>query len=293
MVPELGRYERWANSIGNMIKIKPSRKDREKLQKFLDTAHLDVTAGQAVTLALLSMLGVFFLTMLVAVAIYLIDGSVQLTLIALGLMASVFAMYYTYSMPQRLANIWKLRASAEMVPAILYIVVYMKHTSNLERAVAFAAQHLEGPLALDFKKVFYDVEIGKFSTIKQSIDDYLERWRGYAPEFVESFHLIESSLFEPLEGRRIEILEKSLQIILDGVYEKMLKYSREIRTPLTNIYMLGVILPTLGTTMLIVLSSFVDLELSLSSLMIVAFMLAFIQFMFVSIIKFSRPAIDF
>ena len=84
-----------------------------------------------------------------------------------------------------------------MVPAILYIVVYMKHTSNLERAIAFASEHLEGPLALDFKKIFYDVEIGKFATIKQSLDSYLEKWREYAPEFVESIHLIESSLYEP------------------------------------------------------------------------------------------------
>src|SRR3989344_4282534 len=140
--------------------------------------------------------------------------------------------------------------NSQIVPAILYVVVYMKHTSNLERAIQFASEHLEGNLALDFKKVFYDVEIGKFSTIKQSLDSYLEFWREYSPEFIESFHLIESSLFEPSESRRIEILEKSLQVILDGIYEKMLKYSREIRSPLTNVYMLGIVLPTLGLALL-------------------------------------------
>jgi len=162
----------------------------------------------------------------------------------------MFIFYYAYGMPQRLANIWRLRASSQMVPAVLYIVVYMKHTSNLEKAVEFASQHLEGPLALDFKKIFYDVQIGKFSTIKQSLDNYLEQWRDYAPEFVESIHLVESSLYEPSESRRVQILEKSLQVILDGVYEKMLKYSREIRSPLTNIYMLGIILPTLALALL-------------------------------------------
>src|SRR3989344_4062140 len=126
----------------------------------------------------------------------------------------------------------------------------MKHTSNLERAIQFASQHLEGPLALDFKKVFYDVEIGKFSTVKQSLENYLVSWNDYSPEFVEAFHLIESSLFEPAEGRRVEILERALQVILDGVYEGMLKYSREIRSPLTNLYMLGIILPTLGLALL-------------------------------------------
>ena len=250
MIPELGRYERWAQSLGNVIKIKVAEKDRERIQGYLDIAKLDVSAGQALTLALMSMLAVFFATILVAVGIYLINGSLQILFVFLGLIASTFVFYYSYSMPQRLANIWRLKASSEMVPAILYMVVYMKHTSNLERAIGFASQHLEGPLAGDFKKVFYDVEIGKYSTIKQSLENYLEGWKDYSPEFVESMNLVESSLFEPSETRRVEILEKSLQVILDGVYEKMLKYSREIRSPLTNLYMLGIILPTLGLALL-------------------------------------------
>jgi hypothetical protein len=61
-----------------------------------------------------------------------------------------------------------------MVPAILYVVVYMRHTSNLERAIKFASEHLQAPLALDFKKIFWDVEIGRYSTLKGSLDAYLE-----------------------------------------------------------------------------------------------------------------------
>ena len=250
MVPILSRYERWAQSLGNIIKLKISQKDQNKIQHFLNTAHLEVTASQALTLSALSMLGIFFLTILISVAILLITGSFPIIFTFLGLIVALFIFYYSYTMPKRLANQWRLQASSQMVPAILYVVVYMKHTSNLERAIAFAAEHLEGPLALDFKKIFYDVEIGKFSSIKQSLDNYLEKWRIYAPEFVESFHLIESSLYEPSQARRISTLEKALQVILEGIYEKMLKYSRAIRSPLTNIYMLGIILPTLGLALL-------------------------------------------
>ncbi|MBI2451655.1 hypothetical protein HYV50_01090 [Candidatus Pacearchaeota archaeon] len=261
-IPELSRYEKWAKSLGNFIEIRIAEKDKTRVQKYLDIAHLDVNASQAVTLAIMSMLLIFFVTILLAAATFLVyfpggfaemsseDTSNFMLFIFLGLIASMFVFYYTYSMPQRLANLWRLQSSSQMVPAVLYVVVYMKHTSNLEKAIEFASQHLEGPLALDFKKIFYDVEIGRFSTIKQSLESYLESWRDYAPEFVESFHLIESSLFEPVEGRRAEILERALQVILDGVYEKMLKYSREIRSPLTNLYMLGIILPTLGLALL-------------------------------------------
>ena len=62
----------------------------------------------------------------------------------------------------------------------------------------------------------------------------------YSVEFVESFHLIESSLFESDEARRIQTLEKSLQVVLDGIYDKMLKFSHDVNAPLTNVYMLAV-----------------------------------------------------
>jgi Flp pilus assembly protein TadB len=250
MLPEMTRYKKWAEALGRIIKIKVSEKEKTKIQKYLDIGHIDLDPAKSTGLSVVVLILFFFLTGLAGASIYLITGNFPLLFVALGFIASIFVFYYVYNMPRRLANIWRLKASSQMVPAILYIVVYMKHTSNLERAIEFASQHLEIPLSLDLRKVFYDVEIGKFSTIKQSLDHYLETWRDYAPEFIESFHLIESSLFEPSEAQRVKTLERALQIILDGVYDKMLRYSREIRTPLTNIYMLGIILPTLGLALL-------------------------------------------
>jgi hypothetical protein len=250
MIPEISRYERLASTLGSLIKLKIAEKDRIKIERHLTMAHINVSPSQALTLSVVSMFSAFFSTLLIAVAIYFINGTIPLLFVFLGVLTSLFIFYYTFTMPKRLANAWRLKASSQMVPALLYIVIYMKHTSNLERAIAFASDHLEGPLALDFKKIFYDVQIGHFSSIKQSLDFYLQTWRRDSPEFIEAMHLVESSLFEPSDNRRIQTLEKALQVMLDGVHEKMLKYSREIRSPLTNIYMLGIILPTLGLALL-------------------------------------------
>jgi Flp pilus assembly protein TadB len=250
MMPQLSRYEKWCKSLGNIIKLKVSEKDKIKIQKHLNAAHLDVTPSQTLTLAIVSLLLSFFVGVLLSLAMFFITGSFPVLLLFLILLTSLFLFYYFYSMPARLANKWRLKASSQMVPCVLYIVVYMKHTSNLERAIRFASQHLQAPLALDFKKIFWDIETGKYTTIKESLDAYLETWRGYSTELIESLHLVESSLYEPSQARRIATLERALQVILDGVYEKMLKYSREIRSPLTNLYMLGIILPTLGLALL-------------------------------------------
>ena len=220
MLPEASRYQRWCEALGNIIKLHVSPKENIKLQNYLTAAHVEVAPAQSVTLATISFLLAFLLTALLTAAVYFITQKLQLVFFVLYLIASVFLFYYVYSIPRRLANIWRLKASAQMVPAILYVVVYMKHTSNLEKAIEFASQHLDAPLALDFRKIFWDVEVGRFSSVKQSLDHYLESWSNYSPEFIESLHLIESSLFEPNEARRVQILEKSLQVILDGVYEK-------------------------------------------------------------------------
>ena len=250
---EYTRYEKLCISLGNIIKMKPSAKDEAKAKKYLDIAHSNIEPWQAVNLSVMSFVMIFLLGLFFSVGIALVKGSFAsfpLLFFFLMVIVSIFTFGFLSGYPQRLAAQWRLKASNQMVPAILYVVVYMRHTPNLEKAIAFAAKNLGGALSLDLKKVFYNVEVGKYSSIKDSLDAYLENWRDYAPEFVEAFHLIEGSLYEPNEGRRIASLEKSLQVILDGVYDKMLKFSHNVRSPITNVYMLGVVLPTLGLALI-------------------------------------------
>ena len=255
MMPELSSYERWCNSLGNLFKVKVAEKDSVKIQKNINIAHLNVTPSHVAVLSIVVFLLTLMGGLLVGVGLWFIVSDGSLNSIPLGFLfmvflTSVFVFYYSYKTPERLAMKWRLKASSQMVPAILYIVIYMKHTSNFEKAVAFAAEHLQEPLSLDFRKIFWDVEIGRFSTIKDSVDNYLETWRDYSLEFIEAFHLIESSLYEPSEERRVQILEKAMQVILDGVYDKMLKYTHNVKSPLTNLYMLGIVLPTLSLAIL-------------------------------------------
>jgi len=254
LLPEFSRYERWVKAFGKIIKLKVSAKDDKLIRKKLQTAHLEVEPGEVVGFALMSFIILMFLGTLLTTGIWFIEGTTLLEypvfFLFLILVMSMFVFYYYYTMPTRLALKWKLKASSQMVPAVLYTVIYMKHTSNLERAISFVSQHIEAPLALDFKKILWDVQTGRFSSIKDSLDNYLDFWKDSNIEFVESFHLIESSLYEPNEARRVQILERSLRVILDGVYERMLKYTHSIKSPLTNLYMLGIVLPTLGLALL-------------------------------------------
>lgn len=293
MASELSRYEKWCRSLGKSIKFKVSEKDTEKVQRQLDIAHLDVKPSEALALGVMSFLVLFFVGLFSSIAVVLIKGSISafpLGFFMLILFASVFLFYYVNGYPARLANKWRLKASSQMVPALLYVVVYMRHTPNLEKAIAFAAENLQEPLSLDFKKVFYDVEVGKFSTIKESLDNYLETWRDYSVEFIEGFHLVESSLFEPDNARRISTLEKSLQVVLDGVYDKMLKFSHDVKSPLTNVYMLAVMLPVLGIALIPLASALVgDFIKATHIFVFYNLLIPFIAFFMIDKILLLRP----
>jgi hypothetical protein len=289
--PEPSNYERWCISLGQIIKLKISKKEEEEIQKKLDIAHLDIEPWHTVTLAFTSFLLIFFLGIISCFAVsYLTNTSFPFGLFIMICIVGVFSYSFLKNYPDRVANKWRLKASSQMVPAILYVVIYMRHTSNLEKAISFASEHLEYPLNLDFKKIFYDVEIGKFSTIKESLDNYLSIWRDYSPQFIESFNLIESSLFEPNEEKRVDILEKSLQVVLDGTYDKMLKFTHEVRSPLTNVYMLGVILPTLAIALLPMANILLQNQLKTSHVFVLFNLIVpFLVFYLTDKILFLRP----
>ena len=294
MLPNFSRYEKWVKSLGRVIKIKVSPKDENKISQQLEAAHLDLEPSEVIGFAIVSFIVLFFLGVLITISLWLIEGSslanFPIFFLFLVLLVCMFLFYYFYTMPERLAVRWRLRASSQMVPAVLYTVIYMKHTSNLERAISFVAQHVEPPLALDFKKILWDVETGRFSSIKDSLDNYLDFWKNSNIEFVESFHLIESSLYESNETRRIQILERALKVILDGVYERMLKYAHSIKAPLTNIYMLGIVLPTLGLALLPLASTL--LSGAIKSYHIYVFfnlLVPFFVFYLVSQVMLKRP----
>ena len=292
VVPTLNSYEKLCRGIGRTIRIRLKKEDAEKLSKAIEAAKLEITPSDAAAFAIFSFLFVLFVSVLGLVGIWLIGliESFPFLMLFLLVLISLFLYYYISTLPYRYAQRWRLKASSQMVPCILYVVIFMRHSSNLELAIRFASQHLQNPLALDFKKIFWDVETGKYSNVKDSLDAYLERWRDYSLEFIEAFHLIEGSLYEPSNERRIETLEKALTVILDGVYEKMLHYTHDITAPLTNLYMLGIVLPTLGIALLPLASTLLQGAIKWHHVMLLFnFIIPFFVFYLTSQILAKRP----
>ena len=253
MPRHLTLYEKLCNLSEKILKIKPNKKKEEAIKGDISIAHLNITPSGVVSLSLLapilimlcgSLFSYFIFQSLFFVFFFVIIG--------LSLMAAL------RNLPSYIANNWRLKASNQMVLCVFYIVTYMRHTSNLENAIEFAADHLAAPLSLDLKKILWDVETEKYESVRESLDVYLETWKKWNFEFIESFHLIEGSLYEASEERRLSSLDKSLDVILSETYEKMLHYAHNLQSPITMLHMLGVILPILGLVILPLAASFIE-----------------------------------
>ncbi len=253
------RYEWWCNFSEQVVKFAPPEKEKRDIAKAIETIHMNMTPSGAASFAAL----VGFLLILIGFGIGIVGFLLTNDLMKiplfwplLFLIAGLVALKVVTRVPLYMAARWRLRASNQMVLCILYVVIYMRHTSNLENAIKFSSEHVGAPLSLDLQKIFWDIETRKFSTIKESLDHYLESWRHYNMEFITSFHLIESSLYEPTESRRLDLLDKALNVILEGTYEKMLHYAQDLKNPITTLHMLGVILPILGLVIFPLVGSF-------------------------------------
>jgi hypothetical protein len=265
---QLTLYERACNACAKMVKISPNDKERPKIEEALRICHLETTPEGVVSFSLVIPFAFIFLVAILGFILPITIAAVQGSpdpFAAGSTFVLIFAVVAGMSMiiplqrlPFYLANNWRMQASNQMVLCTFYIVTYMRHTSNLELAIDFAGEHLAPPLSIDMKKVLWDIETEKYDTIKDSLDAYLDTWREWNPEFIESMHLIEGSLVESSESRRVELLDKSLSVMLDETYEKMLHYAHNLKSPLTTLHMLGIILPILGLVILPLMVGFID-----------------------------------
>ncbi len=246
-------YEKACNFAEKLLRIRPDPKKAAKTQKDIDITHLNVTPSGVLSFAILTSLITIMAGSLISFGVFN-----MLFFVFFFLAAGALMLPALQRIPSFMANSWRMKTGSQMVESIFYLVTYMRHTSNLERAIAFAAEHVEQPLSLDFRKILWDVETQRYSTIKDSAETYLETWKEWNKEFVESFHLVEASQYEGSEERRLQLLDKALDVILNGTYENMLRYAHNLKAPITMLHMLGVILPILGLVILPLIVSFMS-----------------------------------
>tara|TARA_Y100000310_G_scaffold345853_1_gene471447 strand:+ start:30015 stop:30758 length:744 start_codon:yes stop_codon:yes gene_type:complete len=232
-------------------------------------------------------------------AFYMTTGlivSLALILAKFGVLKSVMVVFvpiifvtlFTYMLKLPEVTILKKERgiTKEIVFAGRHLIIELESGVPLYNAFINISKNYE-VIGAYFKEVVDKVDLGT------SMEDALTEAVEYIPS--NDFRRL---LWQILNSIRTgSNVSKSLGTVLEQIAREQTieinKYSKKLN-PFAMFYMIvAVILPSLGVTMLVVLSSFIEFELNLTIFLVIAGLLAFVQFMFLSMIKFSRPAIEF
>ncbi|MCK5321386.1 hypothetical protein KAJ38_02305, partial [Candidatus Pacearchaeota archaeon] len=124
-IHEFSSYERWCKSLGNFFTLKVGEKDKAQISRAIEIAHLNVSPSEVVVFSTVLLFLTMFGGMLLFTGIWLISGAFSLMFLFFTFLFGIFLFLYSSKTPERLAMKWRLKASSQMVPAILYIVIYM------------------------------------------------------------------------------------------------------------------------------------------------------------------------
>ena len=253
-------YEKLAQFSGKIFKYPVDKKKKESYDEIFESLGYAVTAEEALSFSIVLLI----FSMLFGALMLVVSIMFGFAIMGLGVFGFVYYMNY----PKRLMEVRKSKASTEFILSILYIVIYMKTVPNLEAAIKFASDNLEGPLGIDFKKMLWDVSTKKYADMQEALDDYVVQWKDYNEAFVDAIYLIETSLVQVSDERRINLLDQALDRILTGTYERMVHYTNDLRTPISALFMLGITLPIMGLVMLPLVGAFLGDLISPSALII-------------------------
>jgi len=237
-------YEAACGYADRLLHIPPWKGLEAKYAEAINFSHLKVTPRSAFSLVVLATLVAALVPAAIAIPLQQLSSvSVIIAILA----AAVF--FYMYDYPTHYATVFRIKASAEMVLAIVYMTISMRISPNIENAIKFAADNLSGSLALDLKQLLWDIYTRKYNTAADGLDFFIRKWKRENNEFADAMYLVKTSTVES-QSRRDRALDEAVSVILQGTRDRMKDYSLELRTPVTVINALGILLPVIGLVFL-------------------------------------------
>ena len=243
-------YEKLTSLSGKVFRADPFEDLEDKLDHAVKFLGWSVDLRTIMPASLLSM----FLVFIVALPFMFVPmhGVFKLLVILLPIVTFVYITFYPVISARRKV----INASGDMILAILYIVIYMRSSPNMEGAIRFVASNLKGEISKDFSRMLWDIEVGNYTNVKQALEDYKDIWRPYNKEFVESLNIIETALQEGSPERQKNLFSEAINSLLNSTQHRMKEYSRGLKNPVMFIQGMGVLLPVLLMILFPLISAF-------------------------------------
>jgi Flp pilus assembly protein TadB len=238
---KLKYYEKIVKTFGNIIKIKVNENKRRNFEKINEELSLDVNIDQ------IESSSIFFLILFIFIGIIssiIISPLYFLLFISLGVLSYILIDYYYII----LYNNLNTKKKSQLISLLLLLAIKLRQNPNVEQAMLFAARNINLPLKIDLLRLLRDIYNRKYVSASEALVEYSRSWEKNAKFFYLGVMLILSSLYEPDRDRRNFQIDKSIEESLEELVNELYEFSREIRSTINLISMLGITLPVMLLT---------------------------------------------
>ena len=247
---KMNLFERCCRFSSRFLELRAPAFLKKKWDDAIAMSGLKITSDEIYSFLILS----FFVSFLILLPFsFFLEFPTNIILL-FGL--PTFVAYNIASYPQLYSDIIRIKAGNEVVDVILYMTIYLSLNPVYEKAVEFVALNCEGPLGKDFRKVVWDVDIGKYGTIREALGAYSKKWSIWNDEFVTSLITLQMIDKEGSPEKRKEIMNEAMERTLRSAYNKMKEYALNLKIPSTLILSFGIVLPLMGLIMFPLISIF-------------------------------------
>lgn len=246
-------YTRICKFAGRFESLKRIQKPPDSLRKNIELTDLNATPEEVVALAIFGVLagGTIACISILASLIIGIPLIVPISTLPLPIMLYFSIGWY----PSWKAESERAKGLGGIPKLISYLTISLKIKPNLERAIKFSVERLEGSLGKSFRKEIWKEYIESSSGIDKVLTKFGEYWGKESKELKRSMDLIKSSVRNGDSKTRDQILEQALKTSFEGTKNKMESFAAGLKLPTTVIYGVGILLPLVLLAVLPVVSS--------------------------------------
>ena len=213
----------------------------------------------------------------------LIAGRPEIVLpLAIGSIFSTFVFFYLLRFPKLVAVRRMKKLETDLLNSLEHIMIEIKSGVPLFNALISATEGY-GEISEEFKTIIMEINAG-LSMIKAFEKASL---RNHSLHFRRAVWQLTNSM---KTGSDVAVaLESIVKTLTEDQMIGIKRYGQELG-PYTLMYMLvAVIMPTLGITFLIILTSFSGLQIPLVIFPVIIVVLAIFQYFYMGMIKTKRP----
>ncbi|MDO9538103.1 MAG: hypothetical protein Q7J68_07275 [Thermoplasmata archaeon] len=171
-----------------------------------------------------------------------------------GIAVPLAVFMWLVNYPERLAKSLEMEAFGSAPEVVNYMVMSMELSPSIDKAVLFAAENAEGPMAEEFADIVWKVRSREFSTTENALMAYASNLEGMNEELRGAIYNILSASKERDMDKMRTSLRRASDAVLTGTRQRVEGFAASLGTPATVLFSLGILLPMIIGSMLPMLS---------------------------------------